>query len=485
MSPTRVVPPIWHSSFYWRIALSFVALVVLLLAGQSLMVSALMERRGGPFSADNPNAAAAALAARLSDVIEADASTNLDAALKSVHPDGPAAYVVLRDGRVAASSATPLSDAVRHQAEAALAGSEPHVPEGTTTGPVVTAPIQVEGRLVGLVVLPPPPMRGVIGRAADLLSLPGTLVLLLTGALAAVVIFVPARRRLAALEETAERFGAGDMTARADERGRDEIAGLGRAFNQMAADLTTRSTALETSNRLRRQMLADVSHELRTPLTAMRGYLETLAMTEGGDPATRARHLETLQREAGRLSRMVEDLLDLAKHEHGASSFTPRVIAIERVFDHVRRRYEQPADAAGIHIEIHVDPAVDQIVADPDRLEQVVSNLAANALRHTPRGGTVRLAAEAVPEGCRVSVVDSGAGVPPEHVPHVFDRFYKVDSSRAGAGAGSGLGLSIVKAIVERHGGHVAVESRPGRTAFIVTLPQPADGPQSSTSAHL
>ncbi len=487
MSPTRVVPPLWYSSFYWRIAVSFIALVVTVLTAQSLMVSYLMERRGGPFAGDNPNAAAAAVAARVGAALTTDPQVDLDLLVRTAMPGRQPAYAVLRDGRVAGNGPAPLSGALRQQAQAVLGGTEPA--GGATsdrTGPVVSAPIQVAGQLAGLVLLPPPPRRGLLGQAADLLSLPGTLLLLTAGALAGVVIFVPARRRLRALEDAAERFGSGDLGARAAVEGRDEIAGLAQAFNQMAADLEARTTALETSNRLRRQMLADVSHELRTPLTAMRGYLETLAMADVvTDAPTRTRHIATLQRETGRMARMVEDLLDLAKHEQKASSFTPRVVAVERIFEHVRSRFDQQAREAGVTLESRVAPKVDQIFADPDRVEQVISNLVANAIRHTPPDGRVSLAAEAHAGGCRLSVVDTGEGLPAEHTAHVFDRFYKVEASRAGGG-GSGLGLSIVKAIAERHGGSVSVESRPGRTAFMVDLPHAAgEALQSLPSAHL
>lgn len=484
----RLRPPLWYSSFYWRIALSFIALVVVVIASQSVMLSYLLSRQRGPFSPDNPNAAAAAVAARIGDALARDPAAALDPLL----PDAGSrqrAYLVLRDGRVVTNSVHPIDPALRQQAAAALTGATPGpIDGGGATGPVVTAPVQVDGQLRGLVVFPPPPRRGVVGQIGDLLSLPGTLLLLVAGALAAVVIFAPARRRLHALEQAAARLGAGDLAARATVDGRDEIAHVAAAFNAMAADLATRTTALQQSNHLRRQMLADVSHELRTPLTAMVGYLDTLAMSEVTlDAERRQRYIETLRREAGRMAGMVEDLLDLARHEQGASSFSPRVCAVDRIFGHVRARFEQQATQGAVAIDVEVGDDADQIVADPDRLEQVVSNLVANALHHTPPGGRITMAAVAEPGASVITVIDTGEGLAPAHAAHVFERFYKADSARTG-GAGSGLGLSIVKAIVERHGGTVAVVSRPGRTVFTVRLPQgaPVTVPgQSSTSANL
>jgi signal transduction histidine kinase len=116
------------------------------------------------------------------------------------------------------------------------------------------------------------------------------------------------------------------------------------------------------------------------------------------------------------------------------------------------------------------------MVGDPDRIEQVIENLVANALRHTPDGGTIEVGAAVVGDSIRLSVVDSGEGIPPEHVPHVFDRFYKVDQARANGATGSGLGLSIAKAIVERHAGTIRVTSASGRTAFTIQLPQDSNG---------
>jgi signal transduction histidine kinase len=146
-------------------------------------------------------------------------------------------------------------------------------------------------------------------------------------------------------------------------------------------------------------------------------------------------------------------------------------VAVERVLDGVARRFERDAAAANVTIRARVDPSIDQIVVDPGRLDQALSNLVANALRHTPSGGTIDLEATSNADGCELRVIDSGSGIAPEHVANVFERFYKVDSSRTSGSAGSGLGLSIAKAIVERHGGTIAVESRPERTAFVITLP--------------
>ncbi len=473
-SPVR--PVRWYSSFYWRIGVSFVVFVIVVLVGESLMVE--YARSRGAFAPGNPNGMAAQIAAELGAALTDDPNLDLSGHLVHALPGvRQSAYVVMQDGRIASSSAQPLREDIQRQVQATLAGVAPIPPEkDSPTGPVVTAPIQVQGRLVGLVVLPPPPPRGLLANVGELLSLPGTLVLIAITAIAAIVIFAPARNRLRALERAAERLGAGQLDARAPAaQGRDEIARVAAAFNRMAEDLEARTEALRISDQLRRQMLADISHELRTPLTTMRGYLDTLDMPEIVlDEEKRRRYLDTVRRETKRLERVVADLLDLARFENAMATLDSRVVSVERIFAAVARRYERDAALADVTIRMRVDASADQIVADPDRLEQAISNLVANALRHTPAGGTIDLEAAAGADGCQLTVIDSGSGIAPEHAAHVFERFYKVDASRSSGPAGSGLGLSIVKAIAERHGGTITVTSRPGRTAFVITLPHAA-----------
>jgi signal transduction histidine kinase len=469
-------------SFYFRIGFSFVVLVVGVLVAQSVIVSYVM-RSGNPFPNRSPNNLAAIVAADVASTLAQAPRTYLQGYLEREYGRLPfPLWVVMKDDRVAGNTTEPLGDSVKRAAQAQLRGVDfkrsGTVPDIGVTGPVVTAPIQIAGELRGLVVMPPPrpPNGGPVARdVGRLLSWPGALVLIVAATLAAAVIFEPARRRLRALEEATERFGAGDLTARAPEHGGDEMARVASAFNRMARELAARDDALRTSDQLRRQMLADVSHELKTPLTAMRGYVETLHMDQRADVTldaeTRERYFGILERETDRLDRIVKDLLDLARLENGAASLDVRVFDVQRLFEHVVARHEAQASARHVALTARVAPGGDQIIGDPDRLEQVVENLVANALRHTPEGGTVELSASARNGSAVLSVRDSGDGIPAEHLAHVFERFYKVDAARAN-GSGSGLGLSISNAIVKQHGGGIHVTSRPGDTMFTVTLPQ-------------
>jgi signal transduction histidine kinase len=352
-------------------------------------------------------------------------------------------------------------------------GSMPRMFGPPRRGPVM-APIRHEDTIIAVVWVPP--LTG-FQRFADTIGTPlalGVLLLLIAGtSVAALVIFRPAQARLRALEDAANRFGEGDLTARAPAIGGDEVAAVADAFNRMATDLAARQAQLVEADRARRQLLADVSHELMTPLTAIRGYAETLALPQFV-PTTKEgqRAVKVIQEEGERIERLVKDLLDLARFEAGGISLAQDNVDIDEIFERVSERHARTAQEKSV--EIVVDPHDDEIrmVGDPMRLEQAVQNLAANALRHTPPGGTIRLGASREDGRIKLTVTDSGAGIAPEHLPHVFDRFYKADQSRLHAG-GSGLGLSIVKAIVERHGGTVAARSNQGvATVFEIVLPE-------------
>jgi two-component system sensor histidine kinase BaeS len=297
-------------------------------------------------------------------------------------------------------------------------------------------------------------------------------------ALVALVVFGPARRRLRAVQAATERLGSGDLRARAPDGGGDEVAALARSFNKMAEELSARANALEASDKARRQLLADVSHELMTPLTAMRGYLETLSMSELRlDGPTRERYLGIVSEETHRLERIIGDLLDLARLEGGGTTMRRERVDVSAVFGRVAARHERELRERGIRLVQQVAPDAGQVVGDADRLEQALQNLAANALRHTPDSGEITLGSARVPDGVMLSVRDNGPGIAPEHLPLIFDRFYKADAARRAAG-GSGLGLSIVKAIVERHGGRITARND-GGAVFEIVLPDGPEGGQT------
>ena len=341
----------------------------------------------------------------------------------------------------------------------------------------VFAPVVIADATVAMVAVPTeaPPLSATLRNLGPTLGIVAVGLLIAGSAVGALLIFRPTRRRLRTLEHAAQAIGAGELAARAPESGGDEVSMLAHAFNEMAGGLEERTKALVAVNESRRQLLADVSHELMTPLAAIRGYVETMSMSDVKlDDGTRQRYLGIVADETERLEHIIGDLLDLARVEGGGGSWKREPVSVAALFERVLHRHEPLLKRRGVTLAAHVAPDVAEIVGDPNRLEQALQNLAANAVRHTPEGGRVTLTAVRVDAGTRLAVQDTGPGIPPEHLPHIFDRFYKVDVSRTGTiiPSGSGLGLSIVQAIVQRHGGTISASNALfGGARFEIVLP--------------
>jgi two-component system sensor histidine kinase BaeS len=335
----------------------------------------------------------------------------------------------------------------------------------------------LNGETFAMVAVPSeaPPLMAAVRNLGPTLAIVAVGLLIAGTSLAALLIFWPTRRRLRSLEEAARSIGAGQTGARALESGRDEVAMLARAFNEMADGLEERTTALVAANESRRQLLADVSHELMTPLAAIRGYVETMTMPDVKlDEPTRHRYLGIVADETERLEHIIGDLLDLARVEGGGGAWKREPVPVAALFERVLHRHDPLLRSRRVTLETSVAPEVTDVMGDPNRLEQALQNLAANAVRHTPEGGLVTLKADRADGGVRLVVEDTGSGIPEEHLGRVFDRFYKVDVSRTGTPvpSGSGLGLSIVQAIVRRHGGRITAGNIEGGGArFEIVLP--------------
>jgi signal transduction histidine kinase len=332
-------------------------------------------------------------------------------------------------------------------------------------------------RQVGVVAVPsnPPPVSVALRELGPTLTWVALGLLVLGATLTALFVFRPVHKRIRSLEHAARALGEGRTDVRAKESGGDEVSSLARTFNRMADDLESRATALAASDRTRRQLLADVSHELMTPLSAIRGYVETLGMADVPlDPDTRKRYLDIVEQETHKLEAIIGDLLDLARLEGGGDRWRTEPVAVEDLFKRIADRHEPSLRDRSVSLQVDVAPGTPRILGDAGRLEQALQNLAANAIRHTPAEGTVRLSASPNEKGVHLTIRDTGPGIPPEHLPRVFDRFYKVDASRSGTAvpSGSGLGLSIVRAIIERHGGTVTAANAPdGGAMFELSLP--------------
>ncbi len=231
-------------------------------------------------------------------------------------------------------------------------------------------------------------------------------------------------------------------------------------------------TALRRLEQMRRDFVANVSHELRTPLTAIQGIIEGLI--DGVISETEAdRYLRVAHGESLRMNRLVQDLLDLAALEAGRIDWELHAVELPEILDRLETRLQAPLSEKGLAVRREVPPDLPPLPANESRLEQVLTNLVENAARFSPPGGVITIAAEKRPDNrITVTVRDQGPGIPPEDLPHVWERFYRVEKSRARESGGTGLGLAIVRQIVEAQGGEVAVESSPGAGAsFSFTLP--------------
>jgi two-component system OmpR family sensor kinase/two-component system sensor histidine kinase BaeS len=268
-------------------------------------------------------------------------------------------------------------------------------------------------------------------------------------------------RRLAAptgdVIEAVGRVADGDLSTRVRERGPREARALARAFNAM-------TSRLEAGEEQRRRLLADVSHELRTPLSVVQGNLE--ALVDGVHPADEA-HLVAILDETKVLSRLVEDLRTLSLAESGALALHREAIDIGTLVRETVESFASQAQPAGVALEAAVSRGLPHADADPVRAREILTNLIANALRYTPRGGQVTVTAKAEAAALAIDVQDTGAGIAPERIGRIFDRFYKSPESR-----GAGLGLAIAKQLVEAHGGEISATSVLGKgTDIRFTLP--------------
>lgn len=456
----------WSSSLHWRIVVWFVVLIAAVIAAQGAVFLWLVDRQDDRSVLTRTRALSATLGQRL----EADHTFDLGAFVSEAEP-GQHVFVIMADGRVRGSR-TPAESTVRNViADLNMTGSASSTWEGSVFRAV---PVNVHGRTVGVLGIVPPTSFEAFGLEMAAL---GALLLFAGAMIAALLIVRPVRRRIRGLEDAALRLGSGDLEARAREEGNDEVAELARTFNRMASDLARHAADLEASDRARRQLLADVSHELMTPLTAVLGHLETLMMAEVRlDDARRQKYLGIAAREAHRLERLIGDLLDTARLEAGGGELDPDDVDVGELFDRVIAHHEFERLTRKMQIHASVEPGAGLVFADPFRVEQALVNVTANALRHSPDGGRIELSAESAEGGMvTLKVTDWGEGIAPEDLPLIFDRFYKArafrgDSQREG---GSGLGLSIVRAIVTRHGGRVSASSVPGQgTTIRLDLPQ-------------
>lgn len=249
------------------------------------------------------------------------------------------------------------------------------------------------------------------------------------------------------------------------ERGPQEVREVIQAFNAMAE-------RVQASQQAQREFVANVSHELKTPLTSIQGFAQAILDGTADDPQTLQQAASIIRAESARMYRMVLDLLDLARMDAGIARFEMRDLDLRAILKNVLEKLAPQSAAAGVRFIFQME-AVPPLRGDGDRLSQVFTNLIENALKHTPAGGAVTIAGQLQDGFVQVTVQDTGEGIPPEALPHIFERFYRADAARQGGERqAAGLGLAIAHDIVRAHGGKISVQSAVGQgSTFIVHLP--------------
>lgn len=292
---------------------------------------------------------------------------------------------------------------------------------------------------------------------------------LLAGALAAGISLVVARwlargmtQPLRDMAAAAHRMETGDYSTRVQTRSRDEVGQLAVAFNRMSAEL-------ENLEQSRRDLVANVSHELKTPIAAIRAHLENLLDgVEQPDPHT----LQVMLSQTERLSRLIEQLLELSRLESGELPLQREDLPLAPLVMQVLSEIDVARSDSGVVVESELPEDLPAVDADRERVHQVLFNLLDNAVRFTPSGGAVTVSAQRQNGSVEVQVADTGVGIPPEHLPRLFERFYRADPARSREDGGTGIGLAIARSVVEAHGGHIRAESELGKgSIFTFDLP--------------
>lgn len=278
--------------------------------------------------------------------------------------------------------------------------------------------------------------------------------------------------RINMLQNAAQDVARGDLSVRVPAQGNDELALLARTFNDMAEELRIAQRKQQELDTLRRDLIAWVSHDLQTPLASMRAIVEALADGVVDDPETVQRYLRTVKREINDLSELIDDLFQVAQMDAGGLVLQRSENSLADLISDTLESFSGIARQREVNLSGGVDADIDLVYMDAPRVGRALNNLVSNALRHTPPGGKVEVHASRQVDWARVDIRDSGAGIPAEDVPHVFERFYRGEKSRSRLTGGAGLGLAIARGIVEAHGGQIGVESASGEGAnFYFVLP--------------
>lgn len=338
---------------------------------------------------------------------------------------------------------------------------------------LVAVPIKKENKVIGSVIIYSPiasmkqHVNSILG-----IALIGALIGIVLATVLSIVVSRKMIRPLARMEETARRITEGEFGRQIQVTSEDEVGRLARSFNRMSTQLKEKIEAIEKLDCLRQELLSDVSHELRTPLTVIQGFSEAVLDGLVKSKEQEQLYLRNIIDESERLRRLVDDLLDLKGMEAANTFDEMEYVVLNKLTQITVERLRHMANSKEIKLTLTVPEQAITVWGNIDRLKQVLTNLLDNAIKHSEAGGAVSVVLGMEYNCTFISVENSGPGIPREELENIWERFYKVDKSRSRRGTGTGLGLSIVKKIVEMHGGKVSAESEPGHGAvFTVYLP--------------
>ncbi|MCB0193705.1 MAG: HAMP domain-containing protein [Anaerolineae bacterium] len=274
------------------------------------------------------------------------------------------------------------------------------------------------------------------------------------------------------LQRGAQEFAAGDFSTRVDLNEADELSDVAEAFNMMADELQRSFARQRELEQARRDLIAAVSHDLRTPLTSIRAMIEAMADGVVTDPSMVKRYYFNIRSQTENLSNLINDLFELSKLESEQTQLRLEPVNINDLLSDVLESMQQQARNKNVSLKAIFYEDAPMIMAEFDKIQRVAYNLVQNAIRHTPDNGTISLETTVVPQGVQVNVADTGEGIDPDDLPHIFDQFFRGERSRSRETGGAGLGLAIAKRIIEAHNGQIWVDSQVGQgTRFSFTLP--------------
>jgi signal transduction histidine kinase len=303
----------------------------------------------------------------------------------------------------------------------------------------------------------------------------GTVLLIFAGAIAMALGYLLSSSfldRIQSLDQAAKKIADGNLSIRVAIEGRDELADLAKTFNDMASQLQETAEKRKELETLRKELIAWIGHDLQTPLTSVSAIIEALADGMVEDRETEQRYYDTAKKNISALSHLIDDMFQMAQIDAGGLELNIDSVSISDLISDTLESFNELAKHKGIKLRGSVAPGLGEIQIDARRINRVLNNLIDNAIRHTPENGQVEVRADKSDHKVVVDVIDSGEGIPPADIPHIFDLFYRGEASRRSSAKGTGLGLAISKGIIDAHGGEIKVSSQPGETRFTFILPQ-------------